>query len=411
MKVCRIVYTYSPHLLGGADIHTEKIHKALSKTIASSVVITINPAKEDVVEERDGVKIYRFHPFNVSTLHKIGREGVLKQGIWTLLDIYSLYSYIKIKDILKKERPDVVHLHTPIDITLSAVAAVKGLNLPLVYTLHDYFLLCRRLCLLHGFERLCTDKDVNPLCKIYREFTKRITNRKIDTVIAPSQFVLDIHKRHGFFKDSKTVVLPHGIELSGIYNDKEPEPGKRRYTNILYTGALTKPKGVGVLIRSVKQIQDKDIRLHIIGSGIYEEKLRALAESDDRIIFHGKLPNDDLLEFYKMADVSVVPSIWYDVRPNVIPEAFRAGTPVIGSDIGGIPELIKNRHNGFLFEPGDEAQLKKILEEIIKDPAVLKEMAKNAQDSVKIYDMKDYIQRLVAVYEEAILINRPRAKT
>lgn len=143
MKICLITNIYSSYeKIGGSNIYVEKLSKELADRRNSVVVITINSAKGEEIEEKDNLKIYRFYPFNVSTFYHIGKESIIKQGICTFLDIYNYYSYLKIRNILKKENPDVVHIHTPIDITLSAFGAVKSLKLPLVFTLHDYLLLC-----------------------------------------------------------------------------------------------------------------------------------------------------------------------------------------------------------------------------------------------------------------------------
>lgn len=398
--------SYSPHSLGGSDIYSEKISKALTKANNEEVIITINPKRGYAFENRDGIKIHRFYPLNISTFHSIGREFIIKQGIWTLLDIYSYYSYKKIKDILKKENPDVVHLHTPIDVTLSAVHAVKSLGLPLVYTLHDYLLLCRRFTLLHGNERMCTNKNINPLCKIYREFTKKVVNDNVDVVISPSEFTLNLHTKEGFFEKTKKIVLPHGIELSDINNKERSNAcNKDKICNILYLGGLTKIKGVDILINVFKQIEDKQIKLHIVGGGVYEKYLKRIAKNDNRIIFHGQFSNHEVQKFYTIADIVVIPSLSFEVRCNIIPEAFRAGVPVICSRIGAIPESVKHNYNGFLFKPGDSEQLKEILEGIIENPQKLKKMYGNLYESVKQYEMSKYIDALMKIYEEAIRIN------
>lgn len=401
MKICRIISAYSPHSFGGADLYAEKISREIVKKGNPTVIITINPNRGDEYEEDKGTKIYRFHPFNVSTVHKIGKESILRQGVWTLLDIYSYYSYCKIKRILQNEKPDIVHLHTPVDLTLSAFSAVKSLGLPLVYTLHDYLLLCRRVVLLHANGGICTEKNINPFCRMYRQFSKNIVNKSVDLVISPSEFTLKLYKENGFFINTKAKVLPHGIDLSRFQDNSVTRNRKENTFNILYTGSLTRHKGVHILIKAFRMIQNLNIRLHIVGEGIYEIELKRLAKNDERIIFHGKFLNQDLEKFYNEADIVVVPSIWYEVRSNVIPEAFRASVPVIGSRIGAIPEFIRDNYNGFLFDPTDEWQLKKIIIDTIEHPDKLKILGKNAFESVKEYEMSKYITRLIKIYEEA----------
>lgn len=408
MKICRIITAYSPYPFGGADIYAEKISREIVKRGNPTVVITINPYFGGSYEEDEGTKIYRFHPFNVSNVHKIGRQSILCQGIWTLLDIYNPYSYQKIKSILKKENPDIVHVHTPVDFTLAVFNAIKSLRLPLVYTIHDYFLLCRRIILLHGDGKVCTEENMNPLCRIYRNFAKDLANKNIDLVISPCEFNLNLHKKNGIFINTESRILHHGINLdscncgNNITNDSLGKSG----IDILYAGGLTKHKGIHVLIQAFKLIYNLEARLHIVGGGVYEKELKCMASSDKRIIFHGKFPNKQMQSFYRNSDVLVVPSICYDVRPNVIPEAFSNGVPVIGAQIGGIPELVKENQTGFLFNPGDIEGLRSILEMVINNPEILKRMRNNCLEFVRQFEMAGYLNKLLDFYQQTIEINK-----
>jgi len=410
MKICRIIYTYAPYQVGGGDIYVSKISRVLADNGHKEVIISINPTRKDIIEENGNIKIYRFSPANVSTFHVIAKKNLLLQGIWTLLDIYSPYAYYKILGILKKEKPDIVHIHTPIDLTLSVFDAVANVDLPMVLTIHDYIFLCRRFVLLHSNGEICTESNVNLLCRIYRQFCKSILNDKLNIVISPSKFALDLYKKNGFFIDTEAKILPHGIDLdSSRFQDNNTVRHRSKNTfDILYTGGLTKHKGIHVLIKAFRLIQNSNIRLHIVGKGIYEAELKRLAGNDKRIIFHGKFLNQDLEKFYHNSDIVVVPSVWYEVRSNVIPEAFRTGVPVIGSRIGAIPEFIQDNYNGFLFDPTDERQLQTIILDLIEHPDKLRTLGKNASESVKEYEMSKYITRLIGIYDEAIKINKNR---
>ncbi len=413
MKICRIIYTYSPYQVGGGDIYAAKISRALATNGHKEVIISISQSHKDIIEENGNVKIYRFPPANVSALHMIAKRHLLLQGIWTLLDIYSPYAYYKILSVLKKEIPDVVHIHTPIDLTLAVFDAVANVGLPMVLTIHDYIFLCRRFVLLHSNGDICTESNINPFCRIYRQFCRSILNNKVDMVISPSQFSLELYKLNGFFRNTQGRILPHGIDVNipDYPRNVENIRKKDKILNILYAGGLTKHKGVHVLINAFKIIKNQNLRLHIVGGGAYDKRLKNLADNDGRIVFHGKFLNNDMQKFYYDSDVLVVPSIWYEVRSNVIPEAFRAGIPVIGSKIGAIPEFVRDNYNGFLFNPGDEIQLKEILENIAASPDKLKTLGKNAREYVKEFEMNNYINNLTAIYKEAIEINKRKNKT
>lgn len=227
-------------------------------------------------------------------------------------------------------------------------------------------------------------------------------------VIAPSQFILELFKKEGFFKNCKKSVLPYGIELEEFtnYYFKRIKVDNKDSFNVLYVGSLAKHKGVQILIEAVKQIKNRNVKLIIVGDGVYEEELKSLAGNDRRILFYGKVNNVNIKSLYHTADVLVVPSIWYEVLGIVIQESFRAGVPAIGSSIGGIPELIKENYNGFLFKRISVDQLKEILENIISNPGRLIELGKNAQEFIKKDEMSEHIKKIVEIYKEAIEINR-----
>ena len=403
MKICQISNLYFPYAQGGAGIYVNNITKALVMLRHEVSVITMLPKYSGVnsltpkLEIENGVKIYRFHPILEARL----RINLLNKKIvvpfWYLTEFYNPHSDYVIKGILKREKPDVVHVNYTRGFSFSVMRVVKDLHLPLVYTCHDYRLLCPLGSLLHRTGKIC--KNPKLPCKIYRYINNRITDNRPDIVIAPSQFVLDMYRTQNSFKDSKKTILPLGIELGNFNNVKRDIDIKK--FDILYVGSLIKFKGVQILIEAFKKISHKNVKLHIIGDGNYVSKLKELANGDDRIIFYGKIPNEEAQRFYKMADIVVVPSICYEVFGIVILEAHRVGIPVIGSNIGGIPEIIKDKYNGFLFEAGHVEQLKRILENIIENSDLLKELKKNALESVKRYNMSAHIEKLMEIYREA----------
>jgi glycosyltransferase involved in cell wall biosynthesis len=230
---------------------------------------------------------------------------------------------------------------------------------------------------------------------LYNKIQKYLVNDKPDLVTAPSQFVIDKLKSSGLFEGVKTIKLPLGIELN-------VEKAEKRYDliDILYVGALSRHKGVHILIDAFKKLEFENIGLHILGKGKDEDAFKGIAGSDQRIFFHGFKTGDDLMNFYKKANAAVVPSLCYDNSPMVIYESFMNGTPVIGSRIGGIPELIEDGHNGFLFEAGNVKELKNELEYLIENPYELKRLEEGAFEAVKKYGMDEHTKKLEKMYDK-----------
>lgn len=403
MKICQIIYTYPPYATGGADMYAERISKELSNRGHEVVVITTHPydglsSLKPSFKMEDEIKIYRFYPFNIYSWINSAKKSILQKIIWNSLDFWNLHTYLTIKKILKKENPDVVHIHTPIWISLSAFDAVKSVKIPSVFTVHDYLLLCRRTLLLHADGSVCDEPKT--VCKWYQKLSRKIVANKPDIVIAPSQFIINMLKSQGFFQKTEFVKLSLGTELNN-------EKGKKDYEtiDILYAGTLIGHKGVDVLIKAFKNLKQENIRLHIVGKGTDEGFLKKLAETDRRIIFHGFLVGEKLNNCYKKANMTVVPSVCFDNSPLVIYESFMNGTPVVGSRIGGIPELIEEGYNGFVYEAGDSLDLEKTLQNLIENPLVLKKLENGAFKSRNKYDMNLHIKSLEKIYERIKITN------
>ncbi len=400
MKICQIIYTYPPHETGGADIYAQRIAKELSSKGHEVVVITTQPYNglssiKPSSEVDDRIKVHRFYPLNIYSWTNTAGKSLLSKMVWNILDIWNLHAYYVIKNILKKEKPDVVHIHTPTWISLSVFDAISQLKIPFIFTVHEYILLCRRVSLLHGNGKVCDNP--RSICKLYQKLSRAIVSSKPDLVLSPSQFVLNMLSSNGFFPKSRSMKLPLGITPS-----KEKTVKKHDVIDIIYTGALIGHKGVDVLIKAFKNLSYQNVRLHIVGKGEKSNDLKELADNDHRIIFYGFLGGDELTSLQEKANITVMPSIWYENSPMAIYESFKYGTPVIGSEIGGIPELIEEGVNGYLFQPGKFKELADILGRLVENPLELEKLEIGAFNSSKKYDMDLHIQNLEKLYNEII---------
>ena len=392
MKICYTSSLYPPFVIGGAEISVRCAAEELAKKGDEVVVITTNPNKKCHIDVLNGVKVYRVNPLNFYPMYYQSKQSKILKLMWNIIDLWNPHSYKIVKDIIRKENPDIVHINNFKGLSLSVFSATKGLKIPLIFTAHDYSLICPRGNLLKH-DAICTNPSM--LCKTYVGIQKYLVDNKPDLVIAPSQFVIDKLKERGLFKNVKAIKLPLGIKLS-----KEKVEKGYNIIDVLYIGRLNKHKGTHILIEAFKRIEQENTKLHILGGGKDEDEFKKLASSDKRIIFHGFVPDEKLTQMYQKANITVVPSIWYDNSPMVIYESLMNGTPVIGSRIGGIPELVDDGYNGLLFEAGNVVELKDKLENLIKNPSELKRLENNAFESVKKYDIGKYIRKLEELYRE-----------
>jgi glycosyltransferase involved in cell wall biosynthesis len=395
MKICFVANLYPPFVLGGAEISVKIIAEGLVKSGHEVFVITTSPTRERSEETLNGVKIYRINPLNLYPMYTHQDQPAWIKPIWHLIDLWNPSAYFKVKRILKREKPDVVHINNYKGLSLSVFSATKRLNLPIIFTAHDFSLLCPRANLLHGSGEICTRPS--RWCKLYAKIQNYLVDSTPVLVTAPSQFALDMLKASGLFEAVEGVKVPNAIEVNSEKAEKNYET-----LDILYVGSLSRHKGVHVLIAAFKGLNAENIRLHIVGSGKDEVEFRRLAGSDRRINFHGFVSDEELLQLYQKANVTVIPSIWYDNSPMVIYESLRHGTLVIGSRIGGIPELVEAGYNGFLFEAGNVGELKELLETLTLNQEELKRLEDGALGSVKRYDIQKQVDELESIYRRII---------
>jgi glycosyltransferase involved in cell wall biosynthesis len=342
----------------------------------------------------------------------LNMPGSIKEKIMITLNIlYSLEAKKKIEKLVKRERPDVVHLNNfAHQISPSILDVFKKYDIPVVMTIRDYKLVCPSYTmLLHGqpCER-CRDKKfywcfiskctkdsrvksfINMLEMYLHHRLLRIYD-SIDTYISPSLFLKKKLEDMGF--NRKIIHLPNFVEDNGT-----ALPHKTKVNTVLYFGRLSPEKGIKTLIQAGRGL---DIKLRILGTGPYEDALKQYVKTEHirNVFFLGYKAGNELTAEIRNALVVVVPSEWYENNPRTVLEAFSFGTPVIGANIGGIPELVLNNETGLVFEPGDIDDLKEKLIYCINNKGELFQMGKTAQGFVRgNFNSAQYYDRLMKIY-------------
>ncbi|MBI4723074.1 MAG: glycosyltransferase [Candidatus Stahlbacteria bacterium] len=291
--------------------------------------------------------------------------------------------------IIQSENPDIAHVHNIYHrIPFSIFKVLTQYNIPIVYTLHDYKLICPGHLLYtkgNACERCKLGHYYNAIfykcqnASFFRSFLVMILAyycKKagifdlIDCIVAPSKFAKN--KVIGFgFSENKIVHIPHFIESEKYL--PEFHPG----VYALYIGRIEKNKGVETLIKAFKSI---NFPLKIAGNGHLKSFLEkfCIKEGINNVEFVGSVSFEQAKELYCGALCTIVPSEWYEVFGLTILESFACGKPVIASRIGGIPEIVEDEYNGFLFNPKDVQGLIEKLNILITNRKRAEEMGKNA---------------------------------
>lgn len=316
----------------------------------------------------------------------------------------------KFKKLLDDFKPDVVHLnnvHTQLSPVMAELAQQRGIKV--VWTLHDYKLLCPRYdCLKNGNticetcfkgdKKACLDNKCMKGSKLasFIGFKEAIVwNRErleasTDVFICPSQFMADKMVQGGFSK-SKMQTLCNFIDVEKCKfsstdgtDDVELLPKKKDY--YCFIGRLSHEKGAKTLIEAANQLPYK---LVIIGGGPLMDELKSVAHTN--IEFVGFKQWDDIKQLVGKARFSVIPSEWYENNPLSVIEAQCLGTPVLGANIGGIPEL-----TDYTFSSGNIADLKTKIEKMWNSEFDYQQIASDAQHR---YDAETYYNKLINIYK------------
>lgn len=379
--------------------------------------------------EKKGHKVSFFsmqHPNNFATEYEkyfISNKNYAKKGIKNAISaslklLYSLDAARKIERLIRNERPDIAHLHNIYhQISPAIIHVLKRYRIPIVMTLHDYKIVC-------GSYKMLADRKPCEACmgkRYYQCLLKKCVGNSmiksllstlemylhhrllhiydlVDVFIAPSEFLKNKIVKMGF--ERKSVLLHYFFPT-----DKLSSTHEWSEKAIVYFGRLSSEKGVSTLIDAVKGL---DITLNIVGEGPIGEnlKLKVKSEKLDNIRFLGYKTGEELRREIKKSMFVVLPSEWYENYPFSIIETFSLGKPVIGSRIGGIPELVKDNERGLTFESGNRHDLRSKIEYLMNDSDKIAEMGKNARAFVeKELNAEKHYEQLMEIYSEAVELN------
>ena len=315
------------------------------------------------------------------------------------------------KKLLDDFKPDVVHLnnvHTQLSPVMAELAHQRGIKV--VWTLHDYKLLCPRYdCLKNGKticetcfsgdKKACLDNKCMKGSKLasfigYKEavtWNRERLEASTDVFICPSQFMANKMVQGEFLK-SKMQTLCNFIDVEKCKfsstdgtDDVELLPKKEDY--YCFIGRLSHEKGAKTLIEAANQLPYK---LVIIGGGPLMDELKSVAHTN--IKFVGFKQWDDIKQLVGKARFSVIPSEWYENNPLSVIEAQCLGTPVLGANIGGIPEL-----TDYTFSSGNIADLRSKIEKMWNSKLDYQQIASDAQHR---YDAETYYDKLINIYKQ-----------
>lgn len=285
----------------------------------------------------------------------------------------------RLVDVLREERPDVVHVMHPMRLP-QAFEAAERLDLPVVAHIADFYYLCTRVNLLRLDGSRCPSAENGGACvsacgvESGREryaWGKALLARAA-AVVSPCRWTIERHAAEGF-DTTGWHHIPWGTDYA--IHDSAFDPPAVDELVLGFIGTLLRHKGPHVLVEAVRLLPDRPIRLVLYGGSFhedeYERELRKLAGDDERIVFAGSYDHAELSSILAKLSAVVIPSIWYENLPTTGLNAIAGRVPLITADLGGLRELVDDYRCGFTYAADDPEALAALLGELCDNRALL----------------------------------------
>lgn len=342
--------------------------------------------------------------------------------------------------VLEQVKPDIVHIGHLNHLSTSLVFEAKKNNIPVVYTLHDYWLMCPRgqFMQMHSQEQnlwAACDGQENKKCATQcysRYFSGAYEEREIDIAywegwverrmghirqvvdqvdlfISPAHYLKNRYEQDFGLPKEKSVYLDYGFDRERMKNrERNQEPS----FTFGYIGTHIPAKGIHQLINAFGLVQG-DAKLRIWGR-VHGQETKALKDiagalpkgKCEKIEWVAEYKNQEIVrDVFNQVDAIVVPSIWVENSPLVIHEAQQARVPVITANTGGMAEYVHHEVNGLLFEHRSVEDMAKQMQRMVDDPSWSEKLGKRGypfSDNGDIPDITKQIRDMEEIYKGLI---------
>jgi glycosyltransferase involved in cell wall biosynthesis len=450
LRVLHAIHDFVPRHRAGSEIYAFELCRELDRrhyvTVLAAEYDPARPHGHVTWRVQDGLPVVELvNNWICGTFAETYRPPAITGQLATLLDVV---------------QPDILHLHSLLNLSFDLPAIAHARGIPVVATLHDYTLVCasggQRL---HRAEQhLCETIDPARCARCFRESpfhmqigVGRVTSRAglgrsvktaaafltrrspslarglaqvarrsagvtvlesdivarleaarevfdhVDLFVAPSRSIADEFERLGLSR-AKLRVLDHGF----VPLERVARPSGDGPLRIGFIGTLVWHKGVHVLVDAVRALPEKAYEVRIFGDpGVFPDYVADVRRraAGLPVRFMGEFDRDATAEAYAGLDVLVVPSLWPENSPLVIREAFMAGVPVVAARIGGIAELVTDGHNGLLYDPRSTDDLTRALRTLVDDRPRLDAFARMIPP---VKSMETHAREWDAIYEELL---------
>ncbi|HKZ57693.1 MAG TPA: glycosyltransferase [Thermodesulfovibrionales bacterium] len=350
MEKINILHIYQNSKIGGVQQQLLSLLKAYSRERFNPIFCCLGP-KEEIGKEIEETKI-EFIPLNKLRYNRF--------SLGIVLELYRL---------MKKKQIHVVRTHRYRSNLYGRLAAFLAGVPVIIASVHDNYR---------------TDKRPK------RRIMNRILSKITDKIVAVSEDVKEDIIRYDSINPSKIDVIPNGIDVERFNPEKNTTDIRKEFSLedddivIGFIGRIVPAKGLKYLLNALPYLKKefKSIKLLIVGEGSLVEELKERAKKNnifDNILFTGR--RRDIPEILASINIFVMPSI-AEGLPNALLEAMAMGKPIVTTEVGGIPEIVKNGFNGLLVPPRDTLSLSKAIKELISNDRLAAKLGQAARDLV-----------------------------
>jgi glycosyltransferase involved in cell wall biosynthesis len=444
MKIILAVHHFPPRYAAGAELRTLRTASWLRKAGHDASVVCVERIShnEDTVfswedDEYEGVPVRRLS-FDLDRAPHRFRWQYDNSWIEEHLSGY-----------FEQRKPDVFHMISGYLMGVGALRAAHRLGIPIVITITDFWFVCARLNLLPPTGGLCDPQSLDvktcTRCRFEEKRRFRLPARMLpwaadlfwsrafsagwgtklgiktvegqfrernqtlsemlsvaSVIVCPSWFLIETLRTRGL-PPEKLVWIPHGLDKSAWLPVVEPDELKETF-RIGYMGQIEGHKGIHLIVQALSRLEvSVPLELRIYGNELafprYTSHLRRLAKGDPRVKIMGRYPYEKVAQILSELDVLVIPSLWNEIGPWVMYEAFETKTPVVATHIPNMSYMVRHNENGLLFERGDVGDLAHQLQRLIEDSDLRSALSAGIKPVMTIAEEMEELQR---VYQSAV---------
>lgn len=437
MRVLLVHHAWPPYGIGGSELYTEGLARALARdhevTVLHRSIDAARPDYEVRESRRDGVRVL--------ALNNLLREG---GGFEAYRDrrVTAVAAAV-----LSETRPDVVHVGHLAGLSTGIVFEARRHGAAVVMTLHDFSTLCPLGQLVDSKLRVCPGPSprrcsrcvgsqvavASPAARSLgrrlplagaaghalsvftgagrariaeREDEMREVLRAADVLVSPSRFLKERMQALGV---AGIEHLPNGHAPLAVPPRRPDRSGRVRFG---FIGSAIPSKGVHVLAEAFRRLDDPRAALRIHGPFVpyhgdvgYEQRVRRILGPHAGECLAGAFAPERLGDVLAGLDVLVVPSVWEENAPLTVQEAFLARRPLVVSDHGGLAEAVREGVDGLRFRPGDAADLARAMRRLLDDVALRERLGSRPPP---VPSLEDHAEALTALYATAVHRRRQR---